>query len=254
MSHLDVRPSLRLLIVVAFIVSSGVMVLKGTSAHGTMPEVGAPGPGDTDAVDRCASGPKPQGAFDLGPSFAGLTLVDESTQCSAPDLPAGVTVEGGPPPGTSFVSAIYGSCDAHTEADCPYPLEIQSWPECARNLSAYTGPSDPADEDQPSSGPAPDDPHYQAGPGATSEDGDTAPAPWDAYTIVGHPDDLPAVSFEGGTRIEIFTGATTVVVFSDSVRRADRVATALMPALVTEAAQSPPDQLWPRALGQIGGC
>jgi hypothetical protein len=99
----------------------------------------------------------------------------------------------------------------------------------------------------------PEDPSYVPGPGATPGEEDASPNPWDAYTIPGHPD-LPAVSFEGGTRIEIFTGTTTVVVFSDSVRRAERAVLALAPTVSAEAGQVAADQLWPRALGQTGGC
>jgi len=76
----------------------------------------------------------------------------------------------------NYVSFIYGDCVATGEMACAPPAEVQVWPACVRNMSLY----DP-----------------ELGPEFTQSD------------VRG----APAFVFEEGRRIELQTGASTVVVF-----------------------------------------
>ena len=93
---------------------------------------------------------------------------------------------------STFVSFLYGDCHASDDMGCALPLEIQVWPACIRNPSLYQ-----------SSRPG------GLTPGATSVRG------------------VPAASFEGGSRLEIQTGTSTVVVFARTPDVAMQVASAL---------------------------
>jgi hypothetical protein len=93
----------------------------------------------------------------------------------------------------NYVSFLYGSCRPPTGAPCPYPLEVQNWPACERNLSSYS---------QTPKGP---------------------PFRPKRVTIRG----APAAIFEEGYRVEVYTGNTTVVVFATSTGRARRAADAI---------------------------
>jgi hypothetical protein len=73
--------------------------------------------------------------YDLGPSFAGLLRTSVSRFCFSP--PRG-RVEGNRGTLAWNSSSDYGTCTIEgTEGGCTPPLEIQSWPECDRNLSFY---------------------------------------------------------------------------------------------------------------------
>jgi hypothetical protein len=99
------------------------------------------------------------------------------------------------------VSYFYGSCDIPAGADtCAPPLQIQSWPACERNLAMYE-----------------------------KSDGVAYP-----YTYVGDARGAPAYSFNGGTRIEVYSSDTTIVIFATD------------PALATTAL----DQIQPQADSQ----
>lgn len=91
-----------------------------------------------------------------------------------------------------YVSFVYGDCAPGDDAGCAPPAEIQVWPACRRNLALYAGSS----------------PESPSG---------------ERTTIRG----VPAVSLDDGTRLEIQTGRSTVVVFADSGVRALRIAAAL---------------------------
>lgn len=94
----------------------------------------------------------------------------------------------------SFVSFVYGDCVPSTDSGCASAAEIQVWPACRRHLALY--------EAAPEAGPTPE-----------------------RVTVRG----VPAAFFDGGTRLEIQTGSSTVVVFADSRERALRLASALRP-------------------------
>ena len=91
--------------------------------------------------------------------------------------------------------ATYGTCDT-SEGGCGPPLEIQSWPECDRNFSSY-GVIEP--------------------PRALS--------PLKSFFLSGSYK-IPTAAFEYGitTRLEMYTGQTTVVIFTGGVRDAPRLA------------------------------
>jgi hypothetical protein len=108
-------------------------------------------------------------------------------------LPNGVTP---PPIRRNLVSQMYGSCKAKEgDASCAPPVEIQTWPACERNLSLY---------------------HRYPSP-----DGEVVP--YKRTTVRG----APAAIFEDGSRIEVYTGNVTVVIFADSPQRAERAAASL---------------------------
>jgi len=92
----------------------------------------------------------------------------------------------------NYVSFVYGDCVPSDDAGCAPPAEIQVWPACRRNLALYRSPS-------------------PAGPAA------------EPATIRG----VPAAVLDDGTRLELQTGSSTVVVFADSRARALRIAGAL---------------------------
>lgn len=96
-----------------------------------------------------------------------------------------------------FTSVVYGDCQAQSEQGCAPPLEIQSWPQCERNLASY--------------GDSPTDEQLNA---------------HEAVRLGAAPN-IPTQSFEDGTRIELYTGQTTIVVFADDPSLAQQAADAL---------------------------
>jgi hypothetical protein len=84
------------------------------------------------------------------------------------------------------ISFLYGDCtpprapDGSYDGGCALPVEVQVWPACFRNPTLYGG-----------------------APGS--------PVPVNT-TVRG----VPAAFFEGGNRLEIQTGTSTVVIFADS--------------------------------------
>ena len=97
-----------------------------------------------------------------------------------------------------FVSFVYGDCMPDDDSGCAPPVEVQVWPACRRHLALY---------------------------GAFT--------PSERVTIRG----VPAAVADGGTRLELHTGRSTVVVFAESRARAERVVGALR-ALDTTSARS----------------
>jgi len=106
-------------------------------------------------------------------------------------------------PGANYVSYIYGACEPRATGDtgCSPPLEIQTWPACQRSLSDYSFEGSPL-------------PHEML----PSERG------------------AQVASFEDGMRLEVYTGASTVVVFANQPAVALKVLSLLRPA----AEDSPP--------------
>jgi len=124
-------------------------------------------------------------AYDLGRSLP-LTSVERS--CFAPSVRALHRL--GEPASVAWISeATYGTCKPEvSEGTCDPPLEIQSYPECDRNFSSYGGVVEPA--------------------GALS--------PRKSF-LLGGSYKLPTAAFEYGrfgTRLEMYTGQTTVVISS----------------------------------------
>lgn len=106
-------------------------------------------------------------------------------------------------PGANYVSYIYGDCELRDAGDtgCAPPLEIQTWPACQRSLSDY------------------------------SFEGSLLP-----HEALPSERGAQVVSFEDGMRLEVYTGASTVVVFANQPAVALKVLSLLRPA----ADDSPP--------------
>ncbi len=126
-------------------------------------------------------------AYNLGSTFDGLPLASVERSCFAPG-PLAHRV--GEPASVAWTStATYGTCtpEAGSGGTCDPPLEIQSWPECDRNFSSY-GVIEP--------------------PRALS--------PRKSF-LLGGSHKIPTAAFEFGrlgARLEMYTGHTTVVIFS----------------------------------------
>jgi hypothetical protein len=92
----------------------------------------------------------------------------------------------------SYVSFVYGDCLPADDAGCAPPAEVQVWPACSRSLALYRTPARPGPEVE-------------------------------AAAVRG----VPAAFLDGGTRLELQTGAVTVVVFAGSRERVLRIVGAL---------------------------
>jgi hypothetical protein len=107
----------------------------------------------------------------------------------------------------NFVSFVYGDCrPPPAEGGCAPPAEIQVWPAGRRNLGSY---------DASRGGPSPE-----------------------LTRIRGS----PAAFFEAGTRLEVYMGQLTVVVFARSRERVGRIADALR-CLAHDRVDEPADGL-----------
>jgi hypothetical protein len=104
-----------------------------------------------------------------------------------------------------YVSFVYGDCVPESDAGCAPPIEIQVWPACRRHLALYDS----------SHGPD-----------------------LDRVTVRG----VPAAVLDGGTRLELQTGRSTIVVFADSRQRLSRIANDLrsVDARIASGAPFPP--------------
>jgi hypothetical protein len=139
----------------------------------------------------CARLPLPPIEFTLGRAFAGLRRVDHSRRCQ--QLNALERKAGGVD--TRFTSTIYGDCHAMSDTGCAPPLEIQNWPECARDYRLFE----------------PDFP-----------DGSLTRVR--SRALIGKP--IPATQISP-TQIEIYSGPTTVVIFGSTSKRTHEAARAL---------------------------
>jgi hypothetical protein len=111
----------------------------------------------------------------------------------------------GAPGRANFVSYIYGQCTIATGDDrCTPPLEIQTWPACERALA-----------------------DYQLEPGT--------PYP---NTYLGELRGVPAYSFDNGNRIELYTGGSTIAIFSTD----PALAKLAIPAIKPESGSTPPPE------------
>jgi hypothetical protein len=128
-------------------------------------------------------------AYNLGSMFDGLRLTSVERSCFSP--PPKALHRLGEPTSVAWTSdATYGTCtpEAGGEGTCDPPLEMQSYPECDRNFSSYGGVVEPA--------------------GALSPR---------KSLFLGGSYKIPTAAFEYGrlgTRLEMYTGQTTVVVSS----------------------------------------
>jgi hypothetical protein len=156
----------------------------------------AEGGGENNSFDAAHSDLTVAGAAAF-PDFS-LYAVGQSFEGSAL---TGITrrVEARTPPDrvrANFVGYRYGDCVVVSGEGCPAPLEIQVWPACERNLSSY------------SLTPAGD------------------PLPSERLTVRG----VPAAFFEGGNRLEVYTGSVSIVMFGQGKPQLLRAANALSAA------------------------
>jgi hypothetical protein len=138
--------------------------------------------------------------YTLGASFSGLARVSVARYCYAPGT--GRIVGTHPTAVAWYTNVTYGTCTPEgLEGGCGPPLEIESWPECDRNFSSY----------------------------GTAESPRALP-PRASYALSGSRK-IPTAQFERGlsNRIEMYTGRTTIVIFSDGPEG---------PALATRAAHA----------------
>ncbi len=118
-----------------------------------------------------------------------------------------------------YVSFVYGDCLAEDESGCAPPAEIQIWPACRRSLALYDSP--------------------QAGsqlPERLSTRG------------------VPAAFFDGGTRLELQAGSSTIVIFAGERARALRIAAALRAVNGSVGPGRPLPQPEPGAIGAAMDC
>lgn len=114
--------------------------------------------------------------YSLGQRVAGLDLASTARRCEDNPEPTAVTR-------ANYVSYTYGTCpelEDGTATGCMSPLEIQTWPGCERTLA-----------------------DYEVTPGE--------PYP---HKALGTLDGVPAYSFNDGTRVELYAGTATIVIFA----------------------------------------
>lgn len=159
-----------------------------------------------------ASGKANFRAFALGRSFGGLAASTPVRRCGAPyraGYRAGPTIA---PP--NFLMVAYGDCKVRSDTGCAPPIQVQTFPACERNLASY------------------------------SADPSGAPLPHRSLTVRG----ARAALFDEGTRLEIYTGTSTVVIFGDSARLVRKAADAVRPLSGGRLGQ-----LAPAASGAVSG-
>lgn len=132
--------------------------------------------------------------YSLGGNFEGLSLTHVLRRCDVPDPDSSGRA--------NYVSYIYGDCTPDVNDDdsyCAFPLEVQSWPACERYRDMY-----------------------DAGP-------DMGPLSRTDTSVNG----VPAALFDRGLRLEIYTGASTIVIFgndSNQILRAGAAVQKVAPA------------------------
>jgi hypothetical protein len=90
----------------------------------------------------------------------------------------------GSPGNGPFVSFVYGDCHTVGEGGCPYPLEIQVWPSCERNLAKFRANDNPLANES------------------------------EELTIRG----APALAIAGGVILNVYVGDVTVAIFGSPDR------------------------------------
>jgi hypothetical protein len=83
---------------------------------------------------------------------------------------------------TNDVVSVYGTCTSRGDSGCIPPLSVETWPACQRSLAdyeAWTGRPYPH----------------------------SRPVSWSHGAV--------SVSFDGGTRVEVYTGRSTIVFFGN---------------------------------------
>jgi hypothetical protein len=195
--------------------------------HGLSPQqiqahyaAGTPSSADSPAYLMCTD-PQEPANFDQvtpGTEAAGFQLSDVNRRCDQPDpdsdrIAARSTASDPTPPDpvtdpgdvrADYVNYIYGDCQIPAGADaCSPPVEVQVWPICERTLASYQ----------------------------------LSPDEGYAHTELPPINGVPAFLFDAGTRLEMYTGDSTVVIFAPDAELAEEVAheLKLAPAQATPA-------------------
>lgn len=135
--------------------------------------------------------------YSLGPSVEGHEVNSVTRRCDEPKPEA--------PARANSVTYAYGVCPElldGTETSCAPPLQIQSWPACERSLA-----------------------DYELLPGV--------PYP---HKSLGEHQGVPAYSFDEGSRVELYTGTATIVIFATDPALIEKAVAAIQP----EPASEPP--------------
>jgi hypothetical protein len=132
--------------------------------------------------------------YSLGPSFKGLPRVGTDRDCPPTGPSPAEAAAGMKRP--NLVAVYYGDCDDYgADGSCQLPLEIQTWPACERNRASYQ----------------------------FTPEGD--PLPRQDTTIRG----VPAAWYDDGRRLELYTGAVTIVIFGRDQWQMEQAALAVAP-------------------------
>jgi hypothetical protein len=126
-----------------------------------------------------------------------------------------------------YVSLKYGTCEPDSDSGCAAPLEMQTWPACKRNRSMYLLAPD-IDGDGP---------------------GKAIPYPREDVTVRG----VPAAFFDSGSRLELYTGEVTIVLFGRTRTQLLEAAAALEGANEAVAAIDPGEALPAPVAGALEG-
>lgn len=201
--------------------------------------------------------------YDLGSVFDSMSLTDVSLGCN-PDPSAVASANSDDVPNTvPFLNMSFGSCTppvdqlGQQDAGCAAPLDIQLWPECARNEGSYSVPTgtDGSDGLMANADVALDQltssllPQVQT---AVSQEAWVVPSSISAALSL-QLSALPAASYEQGTRLEIYAGNTTIVIFADDPQVANLAAAAIsLKVMAAGGTELSAGALASNALG--GGC
>lgn len=157
--------------------------------------------------------------YTLGSEFDGEPLIAIHHRVGDPRSRAPVRAD--------YVSLKYGTCESSSESGCPAPLEVQTWPACKRNRAMYQLAPD-IDGDGPAK---------------------AVPYPREDLTVRG----VPAAFFDQDSRLELYTGSVTVVLFGTGRNRLLSAAAALHGATEDVTAVKPARSLPSPSAGALQG-